>query len=206
MVCREIEMEGVMSECKHDMDTWCDNCPDLVQGLRKEIARLKKDVSKWQGADFHKQKEIVRLKKENEYPKLWKYCPECGCAEFVKNPMGDKEERTCTQCKQDWFVDIDYSDVVIQKLKEIESLRKEVKLEQNTRDKFIGTSCKLGVEVNDLTNKLKIAREAQEKFRDFLEQGVTRSDDGGNAQRVFRACLNCFNDFFKEAIAQIEDK
>jgi len=68
----------------------------------------------------------TKLDEKDKKISLWKYCPECGCVGFVENKMGDKEERTCTQCGQDWFVDVDYSDVVIKKLKEITSLRGEI--------------------------------------------------------------------------------
>lgn len=47
----------------------------------------------------------------------WSYCPECGCEE-LHHEVG--EHKQCANCHQEWFSDIDYSDVVrgnLQKLK-----------------------------------------------------------------------------------------
>jgi hypothetical protein len=43
-------------------------------------------------------------------PVAWKYCPECGCFEFVKT--GFSRGSFCKNCGQEWFEDIDYSGVV----------------------------------------------------------------------------------------------
>lgn len=47
----------------------------------------------------------------------WSYCPECDCEE-LHHEVG--EHKQCANCHQEWFSDIDYSDVVrgnLQKLK-----------------------------------------------------------------------------------------
>lgn len=43
----------------------------------------------------------------------WTYCPECGCKE-VRHEEGDHKE--CAECHQEWFADIDYTDVVRENL------------------------------------------------------------------------------------------
>lgn len=43
----------------------------------------------------------------------WGYCPECGSAE-IRHEEG--EHKQCANCLQEWFSDIDYSDVVAKHL------------------------------------------------------------------------------------------
>ena len=40
---------------------------------------------------------------------VWTYCPECGCEE-VRHADGNHKQ--CAKCHQEWFADIDYTDVV----------------------------------------------------------------------------------------------
>lgn len=50
-------------------------------------------------------------------PVAWRYCPECG-SEELHHECG--EHKQCKKCHQEWFSDIDYSEVVrgnLQKLK-----------------------------------------------------------------------------------------
>lgn len=50
-------------------------------------------------------------------PVAWSYCPECGCEE-LRHACG--EHKQCKNCHQEWFSDIDYSEVVrgnLQKIK-----------------------------------------------------------------------------------------
>lgn len=42
-------------------------------------------------------------------PVAWSYCPECGCEELHHE---EGEHKQCASCHQEWFSDIDYSDVV----------------------------------------------------------------------------------------------
>lgn len=39
----------------------------------------------------------------------WTYCPECG-SDDVRHEEGDHKQ--CAKCRQEWFADIDYTDVV----------------------------------------------------------------------------------------------
>jgi len=41
--------------------------------------------------------------------KRWTYCPECGSTE-IRHAEGDHKQCAC--CLQEWFADIDYTDVV----------------------------------------------------------------------------------------------
>jgi len=50
-------------------------------------------------------------------PVAWRYCPECGSEELHHE---EGEHKQCANCHQEWFSDIDYSEVVrgnLQKLK-----------------------------------------------------------------------------------------
>ena len=52
-----------------------------------------------------------------EDPAVWSYCPECGCEETHHE---EGKHKQCANCHQEWFSDIDYSEVVrgnLQKLK-----------------------------------------------------------------------------------------
>lgn len=42
-------------------------------------------------------------------PVAWKFCPECGCEE-IRHQEG--KHKQCADCHQEWFADIDYSDVI----------------------------------------------------------------------------------------------
>ena len=44
-------------------------------------------------------------------PDLTKACPECGCKEYI--PMTELGDgcRICKECKQEWWTDIDYSNL-----------------------------------------------------------------------------------------------
>lgn len=46
-------------------------------------------------------------------PVAWKYCPECGCEEIHHQEGCHKQ---CSNCYQEWFSDMDYTDVVRQHL------------------------------------------------------------------------------------------
>jgi hypothetical protein len=53
---------------------------------------------------------------------IWSYCPECGNNEYNKGIWTKgNEEHICTNCKQSWFGDIDYSDCIIEKLKKLKA-------------------------------------------------------------------------------------
>jgi hypothetical protein len=41
--------------------------------------------------------------------RIWSYCPECGCEE---PRYGEGPHKQCARCFQEWFTDIDYSEVV----------------------------------------------------------------------------------------------
>ena len=77
------------------------NASDLVQvnlmldDAEKEVDRLKS--------------EIERLKGGQGEPVAWSYCPECGCEELHHE---EGEHKQCANCLQEWFSDIDYSEVV----------------------------------------------------------------------------------------------
>ena len=61
--------------------------------------------------------EIERLKGGQGEPVAWSYCPECGCEEMHHE---EGEHKQCANCHQEWFSDIDYSEVVrgnLEKLK-----------------------------------------------------------------------------------------
>ena len=54
---------------------------------------------------------------ERQEPVAWTYCPECG-SEDLHHEQG--EHKQCANCHQEWFSDIDYSEVVrgnLEKLK-----------------------------------------------------------------------------------------
>jgi len=53
--------------------------------------------------------EIERLKGGQGEAVVWSYCPECGC-EDLHHEQG--EHKQCASCYQEWFSDIDYSEVV----------------------------------------------------------------------------------------------
>lgn len=40
----------------------------------------------------------------------WKFCPECGCKDYKRADWNNENE--CIECKQSWFPDVDYTDVV----------------------------------------------------------------------------------------------
>ena len=48
----------------------------------------------------------------------WAYCPECGCEE-IHHQQG--RHKQCADCHQEWFSDIDYSDVVRGHLKKLKA-------------------------------------------------------------------------------------
>lgn len=46
---------------------------------------------------------------ENNFRNNWDYCPECGGLEFLSGINGERE---CIECKQSWFIDVDYTEVI----------------------------------------------------------------------------------------------
>lgn len=66
-----------------------------------------------------------------ERQEAWMYCPECGCEE-LRHEEG--EHKQCTNCYQEWFSDIDYSEVVrgnLEKLKALPPAPVAVQLDEN---------------------------------------------------------------------------
>lgn len=53
-------------------------------------------------------------------PVAWTYCPECGCEE-IHHQQG--RHKQCAECHQEWFSDLDYSDVVRGHLKKLKAER-----------------------------------------------------------------------------------
>lgn len=51
-------------------------------------------------------------------PTPWSYCPECGCEELQHEQGRHKQ---CANCHQEWFSDIDYSEVVRGNLAKLKS-------------------------------------------------------------------------------------
>lgn len=48
--------------------------------------------------------------------KDWGYCPECGTKEFCNENLLGKGQRCCVNCGQDWWLDIDYSEIIREKI------------------------------------------------------------------------------------------
>ena len=62
--------------------------------------------------DSHRAAPVV------ERQEAWMYCPECGCEE-LHHEQG--EHKQCANCHQEWFSDIDYSEVVRGNLEKLKS-------------------------------------------------------------------------------------
>ena len=58
--------------------------------------------------DKHIEKQEKEEKKKNPKSTKTIRCPNCGCEDF-SDPLGEKY-RICTDCEQEWFSDIDYSE------------------------------------------------------------------------------------------------
>ena len=52
---------------------------------------------------------LIAAYTDGQEPVAWIYCPECGSEEIHYEEGGHKQ---CANCHQEWFSDIDYSDVV----------------------------------------------------------------------------------------------
>lgn len=61
--------------------------------------------------------ELLKAGSQGE-PVAWSYCPECGCEE-LHHECG--EHKQCKNCHQEWFSDINYSEVVRGNLKKLKS-------------------------------------------------------------------------------------
>jgi len=40
--------------------------------------------------------------------KAWKFCPECGCREYIQENHLGEHSRVCKGCGQEWWTDINY--------------------------------------------------------------------------------------------------
>ena len=40
--------------------------------------------------------------------KAWKFCPECGCREYIQENHLGEHSRVCKDCGQEWWTDINY--------------------------------------------------------------------------------------------------
>lgn len=77
------------------------------------------DSQAWDARDLlgKRMKELLAAPVVERQPVAWSYCPECGC-EDLHHEQG--EHKQCANCYQEWFSDIDYSEVVrgnLEKLK-----------------------------------------------------------------------------------------
>ncbi len=50
----------------------------------------------------------------------WRCCPECWFEEYVLMPHLGQNCRGCKRCGQEWWTDIDYTDVVLTKLRRLQ--------------------------------------------------------------------------------------
>lgn len=97
--CPKEEDHGLQaSAAKQRIDEQAKPVPPAVGEFAvHEIDRLSAHLAKYEDAEGR--------------PKTakWEYCPECGC-EQVHHEEGDHKQ--CADCYQEWFADMDYSDVV----------------------------------------------------------------------------------------------
>lgn len=93
----------------------------LLRAAADEIERYYGGMMNWKWNAQHKDTQMAEYRaKLAEQPTLaatqagnmsakWGYCPECG-SEEVRHEEG--EHKQCAACRQEWFADIDYTDVV----------------------------------------------------------------------------------------------
>ncbi len=85
---------------------------DLEQALAEEKSMYEAslDRSSILADAFHEQAaRIADLERGRGEPVAWSYCPECGCEELHHE---EGEHKQCANCHQEWFSDLDYSEVV----------------------------------------------------------------------------------------------
>lgn len=61
---------------------------------------------------------------------VWSYCPECGCAEWSSSRYA--KGQICDNCGQEWFSNVDYTDVILKHIGEWHSDRAASPLPQST--------------------------------------------------------------------------
>ena len=97
---------------------WEDNFKTVAEPVQEPVAWrynsngdwIYKDRKVWDDAEPLYAAPVQPLKQE---PVPWEYCPECGSLD-VQHEEGNHKQ--CARCFQEWFSDVDYSDVVQQNL------------------------------------------------------------------------------------------
>ena len=97
--------------------------------------------------------------------KEWSYCPECG-SEYVRHHEG--EHKQCANCHQEWFSDIDYTDVVRKHLSSKFSFKDAE--QQTTPDEFYiefetlrKALCMMGIAAPESDSKLGVNMQSYAK-------------------------------------------
>ncbi len=122
------------------------------------------------------------------YHNEWKYCPECGCEEFCNENQLGEGMRVCNNCGQDWWTDIDYSDVICKKLNKLSEVMKEnetlkataLSYNEDAKRHFTDWS-NLMKENEGLREKLELYRtDLQKDLSDLREHVAAPAQEGGN--------------------------
>ena len=120
---------------------------DLEQALAEEKAMYEaaSDRSSILADAFHEQAQrIADLERGSGEPLAWSYCPECGCEELHHE---EGEHKQCANCHQEWFSDIDYSEVVrgnLARLKADQTAPVAVVLPSECENKLVSTHYRNG--------------------------------------------------------------
>jgi len=97
---------------------------EQLQTAQNRIDELERENTHINGSIVTQNKILDDYKEENQQLRAklevkTTTCPECGCKEYTK--LVDLESVACDRCKQEWFFDIDYSEVIIKENQDLKA-------------------------------------------------------------------------------------
>lgn len=117
----ELENRALVDELRALLDAaphgWKPCSPELLESGVDCATAPRWSAKEWDG---HSHWHPAPAAQPQGEPVAWTYCPECGCEE-IHHQQG--RHKQCAECHQEWFSDLDYSDVVRGHLKKLKAER-----------------------------------------------------------------------------------
>jgi DNA repair exonuclease SbcCD ATPase subunit len=157
-----------------------------IEEYRTKLAQVTQERDEWLATAKAAQDETHRMRLENDKLRTqlaemtkthesasivpWVYCPECGNGSFHVDESISKTHRQCIGCGQEWFCDINYSDVMQENLISAHVQLAEITGKLEEADRCIENCGWHPPEIMRLNAQLLLAASSELKLREAMKK------------------------------------